>query len=168
MCRSFRHRSLVGSLGSVQHHSPRTNKGRITRMTQPSALVTGSSRGIGKGIAKALAVEGYNIALNARADTQEFRVAVEELQAFGVKAIGCVGDISDIGDHRRLLDTAEAAIGPLTTLVNNAGVTVLIRIDMLEATAESFDRCLAINTRGVFFLTQAFAKRLLSRERDLK
>ena len=59
--------------------------------------------------------------------------------------------------HGRLLDQAEAALGALTTLVNNAGVSVLSRGDLLDVTAESYDRCLAINTRGTFFLTQAFA-----------
>jgi NAD(P)-dependent dehydrogenase (short-subunit alcohol dehydrogenase family) len=74
-----------------------------------------------------------------------------------------VGDISDCAGHARLLDAAEAAIGPLTTLVNNAGVSVMNRGDLLDVTAESYDRCLAINTRGTFFLTQAFARRLLAR-----
>jgi len=59
-----------------------------------------------------------------------------------------------------LLDAAEAALGPLTTLVNNAGVSVMSRGDLLDVTAESFDRCIDVNTRGTFFLTQAFARRV--------
>ena len=59
----------------------------------------------------------------------------------------------------------EAALGPLTTLVNNAGVSVRHRGDPLAVTPESFDRCLAVNTRALFFLCQAFARRLLARER---
>ena len=59
-----------------------------------------------------------------------------------------------------MLDGAEAALGSLTTLINNAGVSVLNRGDLLEVTTESYDRCLDVNTRGTFFLTQAFAKRL--------
>jgi 3-oxoacyl-[acyl-carrier protein] reductase len=135
-------------------------------MKRPAALITGSSRGIGKGIAKALADAGYQIALNARGDTEELRAAVDEIRALGVVATGLVGDVSDISNHEHMLDSAEVAIGPLTTLVNNAGVTVLVRGDMLATTSESYDRCLAVNTRAVFFLTQAFARRLLKRERD--
>ena len=71
-------------------------------------------------------------------------------------------DIGDIAAHGQLLDEAEAALGPLTTLVNNAGVSVLSRGDLLDVTPESYDRCLAINTRGTFFLTQAFARRVLA------
>src|SRR5690606_19983399 len=59
-----------------------------------------------------------------------------------------------------------AAVGPLTTLVNNAGVTVLSRGDLLEASVESYDRCLSINTRAAFFLSQAFSRRLLARPRE--
>jgi NAD(P)-dependent dehydrogenase (short-subunit alcohol dehydrogenase family) len=63
------------------------------------------------------------------------------------------------------LDRTEDAIGPLTTLVNNAGVSVLSRGDLLDVTEESYDRCMAINAKAHFFLSQAFAKRVLSRER---
>ncbi|KAB2861204.1 MAG: 3-ketoacyl-ACP reductase [Bauldia sp.] len=135
-------------------------------MTRPAALITGSDRGIGKGIAAALAAEGYDIALNAPEDSPEMRASVDEIRALGVKAVGCVADVSDIGGHRALLEAAEAGIGPLTTLVNNAGVTVLVRGDMLAVTPESYDRCQAINTRAVFFLTQAFAGLVLARRRD--
>ena len=62
-----------------------------------------------------------------------------------------------------MLDEAERAIGPLTTLVNNAGVSVMRRGDLLDVTPESYDRCQAVNTRGVFFLTQAWARRVLAR-----
>ena len=71
------------------------------------------------------------------------------------------GDISNIDGHARMLDEAEAALGPLTTLVNNAGVSVMVRGDLLDVSPESYDRCLDINTRGTFFLTQEFARRLL-------
>ncbi len=63
-----------------------------------------------------------------------------------------------------MLDAAEAVTGPLSTLVNNAGVSVLSRGDLLDVTEESYDRCMAINTKAVFFLSQAFARRLLARE----
>ena len=72
---------------------------------------------------------------------------------------GCLG-IADLSGHQRMLDGAQSALGPLTCLVNNAGVSVLKRGDLLDVTPESYDRCLQINTRGTFFLTQAFARRM--------
>lgn len=135
-------------------------------MTRPAALVTGSGRGIGKGIARALAEEGYGIVLNEPADSEELRATVDEIRALGAEVATCLADVSDITAHEAMLGAAEDQIGPLTTLVNNAGVTVLVRGDLLAATPESYDRCQAINTRAVFFLTQAFARRLLARERN--
>lgn len=135
-------------------------------MTTCAALITGSSRGIGKGIALSLAAQGFNIAVNARADGDEIRRTVAELQALGVSAAPVVGDVASIDRHDEMLDGAEAALGPLTTLVNNAGVSVLSRGDLLDVGPESYDRCQSINTRGAFFLTQAFARRIVARERD--
>ncbi len=62
-----------------------------------------------------------------------------------------------------MLAKAEASIGPLTTLVNNAGVSVLNRGDMLDMSPESYDRCLSVNARAPFFLSQAFARRVVAR-----
>ena len=131
-----------------------------------AALITGASRGIGKGIALALAEAGFGIGVNDREDSEALRATVGELQGLGVKAAAIVGDVSDLGRHEAMLEMAEAALGPLTTLVNNAGVSVLKRGDLLEVTPESYDRCQSVNVRGGFFLTQAFARRLVARERD--
>ena len=140
-------------------------------MSSPSAgnaaaLITGASRGIGKGIALALAEAGFCIGVNDREDSDALRATVGELQGLGVKAAAIVGDVSDLGQHEAMLEMAEAALGPLTTLVNNAGVSVLKRGDLLEVTPESYDRCQSVNVRGAFFLSQAFARRLVARERD--
>ena len=124
------------------------------------ALVTGAARGIGRAIALALARAGYDVAVNDVAEGAELRATVAEIAALGVKSVALIGDISDVSSHGAMLDKAEAALGPLTTLVNNAGVSVQSRGDLLDVTAESYDRCLNVNTRGTFFLTQAFAKRL--------
>jgi NAD(P)-dependent dehydrogenase (short-subunit alcohol dehydrogenase family) len=131
-----------------------------------AALITGSSRGIGKGIAMALAEAGFNIAANDREGSDALNATLAELQALGIDATAVVGDVSDITLHDGMLDKAETELGPLTTLVNNAGVSVLSRGDLLDVTSESFDRCHAINNRGAFFLTQAFARRLSGRERN--
>jgi NAD(P)-dependent dehydrogenase (short-subunit alcohol dehydrogenase family) len=73
------------------------------------------------------------------------------------------GDIADVSSHETFLDEAESKLGAIDCLVNNAGVSVLSRGDLLDVTPEAYDHCMQINTRGTFFLTQAFAKRLLAR-----
>jgi NAD(P)-dependent dehydrogenase (short-subunit alcohol dehydrogenase family) len=124
------------------------------------AFVTGARRGIGRAIALALAGAGFDVAVNDVADSAELQATVGEISTRGVKAVAVIGDISDLAAHEPMLDKAEAALGALTTLVNNAGVSVQNRGDLLDVTSESYDRCLNVNTRGTFFLTQAFAKRL--------
>jgi NAD(P)-dependent dehydrogenase (short-subunit alcohol dehydrogenase family) len=128
------------------------------------ALVTGARRGIGKAIALALADAGMDVAVCDVVMSDDLAAVAQNVIAKGRQGVAIAADISDIASHARLLDEAAAAIGPLTTLVNNAGVSVVVRGDLLDVTAESYDRCLDINTRGTFFLTQAFAKRVLSIE----
>ncbi|PZO80578.1 MAG: 3-ketoacyl-ACP reductase [Mesorhizobium amorphae] len=130
-----------------------------------AALVTGSSRGIGLAAARALAAQGFAVALNGLPGDPELAAAEASVSACGVPVASIAADVSDIADHARLLDEAEARIGPITTLVNNAGVGVISRGDPLDVTPESFDRCMAVNARAQFFLAQAWAKRVLARER---
>lgn len=134
-------------------------------MSGQVALVTGASRGIGLAVAKALAAEGFAVALNGPFDDDELQNAVAQVQALGGTAVAAPFDVTDHDGHDAALDRIEAALGPLTTLVNNAGVGVLQRGDPLDISQESWDRCLAVNAKAVFFLTQAFARRLLARER---
>jgi NAD(P)-dependent dehydrogenase (short-subunit alcohol dehydrogenase family) len=126
-----------------------------------TALVTGARRGIGKAIAIALAEAGFDIALCDVSVSVELEAAAAEVRAKGRKGVTIAGDVSALDQHGRMLDEAESALGPITTLINNAGVSVLSRGDLLDVTPESYDRCLDVNTRGTFFLTQAFARRLL-------
>lgn len=132
---------------------------------RPVALITGARRGIGRAIASGLAKTGFDVAINDLAPSAELDAAVAEALALGVRASGVIGDVAQIDQHEAILDGAETALGPITTLINNAGVSVLNRGDLLEVGAASYDRCQSVNTRGTFFLTQAFARRLLARPR---
>jgi len=129
---------------------------------RPAALVTGARRGIGKAIALALAEAGFDLALADLEHSAELEQTAKQARSTGGSCVTLAADIAEIGSHGTLLDAAQATLGPLDCLVNNAGVTVLSRGDLLDVTPESFDRCIAVNTRGSFFLTQAFAKRLLA------
>ena len=135
-------------------------------MSRHAAFITGSSRGIGLATAVELARNGFDIALNAPTDDTELAAAEKLVAAEGARAVRVPGDVSAIASHQAMLEWAEAAIGPLSTLVNNAGVSVLSRGDLLDVSEESFDRCMAVNAKAQFFMSQAFARLLLGRRRD--
>ncbi len=135
-------------------------------MSGQAALVTGSTRGIGLGSALALARLGFAVALNGPADDDELAAAVEQVAATGARVAAMPLDLADPGAHEAAIAGVEDRIGPLTTLVNNAGVSVANRGDPLDVSERSWDRCMAVNAKAAFFMTQAFARRLLARERD--
>ena len=128
---------------------------------KPIAVVTGARQGIGKGIALALAQSGFDIVM---ADIVLDDVAEKTMGELAAKGAACRFVESDIADIDRRFDTTEklfAAFGRVDTLVNNAGVQVKVRGDLLDVTPESYDRVMGINLRGTFFLTQAVARRMI-------
>jgi len=128
---------------------------------RPLALVTGARRGLGRAIALALARRGFDLALNDLEASDDLDETARLVEDEGAETILLPADIAHLESHDRLIDEAAAA-GALTCLVNNAGVSVFSRGDLLEADVDSFDHCLAINARAPFFLCQAFAKHLLT------
>ena len=129
-----------------------------------AALVTGGSRGIGRGIALELARLGYDLAVNYASNdvaAQETSAACTEAGKAAGKAIraeAVQADISLGADRARLIEHCKSAFGRLDLLVNNAGVAPEVRADILEANEESFDRLMRINVKAPYFLTQLAAK----------
>ena len=121
------------------------------------ALITGGTRGIGLGIARALADESYDLALCGRRDEGAVSEVLTGLRDRGVEVLYLSADISDGAARERLVDGVRAHYGRLHVLVNNAGVAPRERNDPLDATEESFDRVLGINLKGPYFLTQRVA-----------
>ena len=123
-----------------------------------AAMVTGGTRGIGLGIARALAGKGFDLAVNGVRKDEAVTPALDELRALGVEAHYLRGDIGDREDRERLVSAARERLGRLHVLVNNAGVAPTVRADLLEASEESFERVMRINLEGPYFLTQAVAR----------
>jgi NAD(P)-dependent dehydrogenase (short-subunit alcohol dehydrogenase family) len=128
---------------------------------RPCAIITGGSRGIGKGIVLALASAGFDVVVNyARnaAAAEEVKALVEPL---GVRALLVQADVSASPDRATLVRETLAAFGRIDLLVNNAGVAPDVRADLLDASEESFDRLININLKGPYFLTQLVARQML-------
>jgi len=129
----------------------------------PTAIVTGGSRGIGRGIALELAKLGFDLVVNyagnetAARQTAADCVAQAKASGKAIRAEICQADISIGPARRKLIDFTRSTFGRLDLLVNNAGVAPDVRADILEAGEESFDRLININVKGPYFLTQLAA-----------
>lgn len=124
------------------------------------ALVTGSSRGIGRGIAIELARAGYSVAINYagnKSAAEECVKLCQEVAPAGTCFEIVQADISSTADRKRLLEFVLNRFKRLDLLVNNAGVAPAVRADILAGGEESFDRLISINVKGPYFLTQAVA-----------
>ncbi|AKC81649.1 3-ketoacyl-ACP reductase [Verrucomicrobia bacterium IMCC26134] len=136
------------------------NKGKFT------ALVTGASRGIGRGIALELAKAGGRVAINYAGNEVAANEALELVRAAGGDGFIVQGDVSVASDRARVVAETVRQFGRIDLLVNNAGVAPSVRADLLDAGEESFDRLFAINLKGPFFLTQLVAKQMLEQAPD--
>ena len=130
----------------------------------PVAVITGASRGIGRGIALTLAKVGHDLVINfagnklAAKQTATDCVAVAKLEGREILAEICQADIAQSADRQSLIAFTRERFGRLDLLVNNAGIAPEVRADLLDLSEESFDRLLAVNVRGPFFLTQLAAR----------
>src|SRR6266498_621176 len=129
----------------------------------PVALISGASRGIGRGIALELAKVGFDLAVNyagniaAAKQTATDCASTAAANGKAIQAEICQADIAKTEDRARLLQFVREKFGRLDLLVNNAGVAPDMRADILEASEASFDRLININVKGPYFLTQAVA-----------
>jgi 3-oxoacyl-[acyl-carrier protein] reductase len=126
-----------------------------------SALITGGSRGIGLGIAAALAREGWALALCGRRSQSDLSDLSDKSEVFYIQA-----DVSNPADRACLLDKVLARFGTLNVLVNNAGIAPPERRDILEASEESFEQVVRVNLQAAYFLTQAVARHMIERKTD--
>lgn len=130
----------------------------------PVALVTGASRGIGRGIALELARLGYDLVVNYAGNHQAAARTAEDCRALGAKqgrelrVETCAASVASGTDRHRLLAVARERFGRLDLLVNNAGIAPRVRADLLEVSEESFSEVLETNLKGPFFLTQEAAR----------
>ena len=128
------------------------------RLAGKTAIVTGSSSGIGQGIALRFANEGANVVIDYRSNQEAGEETRAKAEACGVKAILVHSDVSKITDTKNLVEQAWVQLGGCDVLVNNAGVEK--NAGFLDVTEEDYDMVLDTNLKGAFFLTQAFVKRL--------
>ena len=135
----------------------------------PAAVVTGAGRGIGRAVVLALVREGFDVVgVDIVFEPGNTRTGLFEVKkraaALGGRFLPVAGDVSLVEDHDRILDAAVGVCGRIDVLVNNAGVAPARRADVLETPAESYDRLMAVNARGPFFLTQNAARRMAAQK----
>jgi NAD(P)-dependent dehydrogenase (short-subunit alcohol dehydrogenase family) len=146
--------------------------GFMVSAMNPTALITGGSRGIGRGVALALAGAGFDVVINYAGNAVAAGATAKDCREAAcrggreIRAEICQADVSSTEDRARLLDFVRSAFGRIDLLLNNAGVAPLQRGDMLEASEASFDRLIAINLKGPYFLTQSAARWMIEQIRE--
>ncbi|MGL5939172.1 MAG: SDR family oxidoreductase [Waterburya sp.] len=130
----------------------------MSNLTNKVAIITGSSRGIGRAIATRLAKEGATVVINYSHSADKAETTVKEIEQQGGKAIAFQADVSKIADITSLFDETIAQLGKVDILINCAGVTVYKPI--VEVTEADFDKIFAINVKGTYFACQQAALRM--------
>jgi 3-oxoacyl-[acyl-carrier protein] reductase len=122
------------------------------------ALVTGSSRGIGRAIAERLASNGASVVINYTRNREPAQAVVDKIVGEGGRAIAVQADVGKLSEARRLFDEAVKVIGPLDIVVANAGVHIVK--PLIESTEDDYDYIFGTNAKGVFFTLQEAARRV--------
>jgi len=140
---------------------------------RPVAIITGASRGIGRGIAIELAKLGYDIVIShfdfdpeGKPDETKGLATQKDIKALGAQCEVLRSDVSKQDDRKKLVELAKNKFGRCDMLCNNAGVAPSKRLDLLEATEESFDRVMGINLKGPYFLTQLVANWMIEQKKQ--
>ncbi|OIQ22463.1 MAG: 3-oxoacyl-[acyl-carrier-protein] reductase [Flavobacterium sp. MedPE-SWcel] len=124
-----------------------------------TAIITGASRGIGRGVAQVFAKQGANVAFTYSSSAEAAKTLEDELNAMGIKAKGYKSNAADFNEAQKLVDDVTADFGALDILINNAGITkdnLLMRIS-----EEDFDRVIEVNLKSVFNMTKAVQRTML-------
>ena len=129
------------------------------RLKEKVALITGSTRGIGKAFAIGFAREGANIVINGRS-LEKAKAVAKEMEGLGVKAMAIGADVSLSQDVTRMVDEAMNAFERIDILVNNAGVNPFI-LEAEKIKEEGWDQVLDVNLKGVFLCCQAVGKKMI-------
>jgi 3-oxoacyl-[acyl-carrier protein] reductase len=137
----------------------------MTASGRRTALVTGGTRGIGLGVARALARDGWDLTLCGVRQEDKVAGVLDELRAAGSTVRYRAADLGRQEDRARLVDDVRKQHGAVNVLVNNAGRAPRVRADLLEAAEDSFEELVRTNLQGPYFLTQAIARDQLERRR---
>jgi NAD(P)-dependent dehydrogenase (short-subunit alcohol dehydrogenase family) len=135
----------------------------MTAAAVRTALITGGTRGIGLGIARALAREGWNLALNGMRAERDVAATLDELRQTGITVTYHQADLSSPDQRARLAHAVRTHYGAVHALVNNAGRAPRQRADLLDAREDSFEELMRTNLQGPYFLTQAIAREQMMR-----
>jgi 3-oxoacyl-[acyl-carrier protein] reductase len=135
----------------------------MRRLEGKVAIVTGSDRGIGKGIALALAKEGCKIVINTYRDYGECQKAVDEAKRLGSDAVFIKANVTKEIDVKELVEKTVKKFGKLDIMVNNAGI--LVTGNVLQLSEKDWDRQMDVNLKGVFFCTKYAVSQMLKQGR---
>ncbi len=131
-------------------------------MANRVALVTGAARGIGRGIAVALAASSWNVVINYRGNLEAAKTALSAIIQAGGRGMLAQGDVANGEDRQRVVADTLQQYGHIDLLVNNAGMAPRVRTDMLQVGEASYDEVMATNLKGPFFLTQLVANNMIA------